>query len=233
MDTGKSLLPDKDVLFEALSAWMDGEALPDGVRQEQLWRWLRDDAQARQLWHDWHAAGVCLREPGQVSLTGSGAASPWMAQLQQRLAEETLPQLQTQPVPLQMPAPQTRPAANDAAWRWRAAGGVASVLLVALLGWNLMRPHSAAPDAAAVVMASRPATGQAAPESTAVAPSPAPRTTVPGTESTVVAKSPTGQTLQADAAEQEGLLALMAAHAQLGDPLLMQNATSPEKDEVF
>lgn len=49
-----------DRLAEALSAWMDGEALPAGVDEAVLLQWLLHDEQAQNQWRQWQVQADCL-----------------------------------------------------------------------------------------------------------------------------------------------------------------------------
>ena len=119
---------DRSLLAEALSAWMDGQALPPGVSQEELAQWLLDDPEAQQKWRLWHAGADCLqlaqfheeRAPGH-SVVGSPA---WSAYLQHRLSDAAVmdsPDSVSAPLSVQANPVVTisRPAANDPVWRWK------------------------------------------------------------------------------------------------------------------
>ncbi|MEZ7828783.1 MAG: sigma-E factor negative regulatory protein [Brachymonas denitrificans] len=159
--------PDPAAMAQALSAWMDGETLPDGVEEAQLLDWLDSDGAGRMAWQHWHLAGDMLRQSHADELvqTALPVETPaWMAGLQQALAqtrvasmnEEVLaerpgaqevspaepvqpPAVQQAPVPQRIDRFDTgREPANDGIWRWKLAAGFASVAAVALLGWNVL-----------------------------------------------------------------------------------------------
>ena len=81
------------LLFEGLSAWMDGEALPAGIDQEAVLQWLLHDAQAQQKWQCWHASAACLHgdmvdAEDRSSVFGVAAvgSAAWRQRLRQELA---------------------------------------------------------------------------------------------------------------------------------------------------
>lgn len=107
-------------LAEALSAWMDGEALPAGVDEAALLQWLLHDEQAQATWQRWQTQADCLRTAGlHAWLVDKGAGDgeskmplqvgtgrqrsrvdevgsvAWNARLGQRLAQQEQPWAQT------------------------------------------------------------------------------------------------------------------------------------------
>ena len=92
---------DRVLLLEALSAWMDGEALPAGVDEHAVLQWLLQDAQAQEQWCNWHAHADYLRarafaesvdaaEAGRTAQQTSGAtvgSAAWSESLRQQLAQ--------------------------------------------------------------------------------------------------------------------------------------------------
>ena len=90
---------DRMLLLEALSAWMDGEALPAGVDEHAVLQWLLQDTHAQETWRSWHAHADCLRARAFVTdaIDASRAARQkhdaavgsvaWSESLRQRLAQ--------------------------------------------------------------------------------------------------------------------------------------------------
>lgn len=98
-----------DRLAEALSAWMDGEALPAGVDEAALLQWLLHDEQAQKQWQQWQVQADCLHAQslhgwvvGEEQLPFSASATSqrsfiryaavvgsaaWSERLSQRLAQ--------------------------------------------------------------------------------------------------------------------------------------------------
>ena len=228
-------------MAQALSAWMDGEALPDGVDQAQLLSWAASADAGRLAWCDWHLAGDVLRQSHADELVDASLPATsvaWMGSLQQALAQTHVASMQEDvlsevhgegdatgqvlpqaPAGLQ-PAPQRvdqfdtqRDAANDGLWRWKMAAGFASVAAVALLGWNVLTLQ---PQAGSMALMAQQ--------------SPA---TVPQEQQSPAA-APAGQTalVMADfgALPEPQLEEMLAAHAQVGGQSLLPELTMASLD---
>lgn len=212
-------LSDPAELAQALSAWMDGEALPEGLDSSQLLDWAAQDTQARADWQGWHLAGDVLRQThadAQVRTARPVESAAWMAGLQHALAQTQVASAREdvldEPAVLPQPARVEqfdirRESANDGAGRWKLAAGFASVAAVALLGWNVwtVQPQSGS----MAMLAQRPAAAEhtldAAPQAQMVA--------------------------QGDAAQLEPQLqAMVAAHAQIGGQSLLPELTVASMD---
>lgn len=84
-------------MAQALSAWMDGEALPDGVDQAQLLSWAASADAGRLAWCDWHLAGDVLRQSHADERVDASLPAPsvaWMGSLQQALAQTRVASMQ-------------------------------------------------------------------------------------------------------------------------------------------
>ena len=114
---------------EMISALADGQLRGDDfARAVQL---TAADPRARQAWCAYHVVGEVLRN-GRAAPAGS-APEAFLARLQQRLQEE--PQAAMLPMAATAVVRPEAPAAND--WRWKMVAGVASVMAVAAVGWNV------------------------------------------------------------------------------------------------
>ena len=222
---------DSSLLAEALSAWMDGQDLPPGISQEELVQWLLDDPEAQQKWRLWHAGADCLqlaqlheeRAPGH-SVVGSPA---WIAHLQHRLSDAAVmdsPDSVSAPLSAQANPVVTisRPAAaaNDPVWRWKMAAGFASLIAVGLVSWNLMG-QSSAPTVNRSLVAVR---SSAAGASVAAEGS---------SSSQRMQEIPAWQTVDTVATSDTYTEALILAHAQLGEPVLLQDALPLNEGDPF
>lgn len=130
-----SFLNDAD--GESLSAMADGELRGDEFAQT-LAACERDPLMLAS-WHDYHLIGDVLRSPG---LARVGSASPFLARLQNRLAQEALqPMAQADasaiaPTSLSVAFSAVQPAAaNEPFFGWQAVAGFACVVAVATLVW--------------------------------------------------------------------------------------------------
>lgn len=221
---------DRSLLAEALSAWMDGQALPPGVSQEELAQWLLDDPEAQQRWRLWHAGADCLRavqtRAGKV-LGHSAVGSPaWGARLQERLSSIAMDDSEPKgaPAPLVVPAcaivPTARPAANDSFWPWKMAAGFASLVAVGMVAWNLMGlPLGPSADRSLVAMRSNPVDVPVAVQTSS------------GLERTQETSTKGGA--DSTAATDTYTEALMLAHAQLGEYALLQDALPLNEGDPF
>ena len=219
---------DTQLLSEALSAWMDGEALPLGVDQDVLLQWLLQDAQAQQKWQCWHASADCLHG-GSVADVGhfdaaAGAAvgsAAWSQRLRQELEKVRMGSDHTdRQMPLQdavagwvRAAPE---AANDSVWHWKMAAGFTSLAALGVMVWSLLGQQPMMGMSQQVNMARNGASVSS-----------------PATLSPIQA-----QVIQAAVLDQEPLdvaveadpytETLMLAHAQLGENILLQDVLSME-----
>ena len=119
---------------EQLSALVDGQLQGD--------EWLQalqcaEQGEGRAIWHAYHVVGDVLRAPGLAQ--GAVSSSAFLARFQERLAQEPVPaaRLPEPPVALAPPLHTRRPqAANAAVFRWKMLAGLASLAVVASVGWN-------------------------------------------------------------------------------------------------
>ena len=243
---------DAGLLPEALSAWMDGEALPAGVDENTVLQWLLQDERAQGHWQQWHAhadylhlaasdvhaahaAGDLL--PSQDAATVGSAV--WSMRLSQQLAQIRVGEGDTQIsekgaanlaiAPMQpasatasVPSGSGKPAvvtagaaANDSVWRWKMAAGFASLAAVGVMVWNLLGQQPAAGGADALM---------AAHGSSAAVPA---ATVMQQEEGVLKAQEQQAQGLAASA-EDPYTEALLLAHTQLGESLLLQDALLTE-----
>ena len=229
--------PSDTTLFpQALSAWMDGEALPPGVNGQELLAWAMHDDHARQMWQCWHASADAVRAlsganglVGGLSRPAVGSAA-WLGTLQTRLAdtavasESSLQQAATDalaaPVPSiasSLPASSRAPAraANDSVFVWKMAAGFASFAVVGLLAWNMLAPAWSSKQQAAQTTAA--ATVHALAE--------------PQVASTI---APSSHTAAPEAGSIDKTMSmLLQAHAQLGEQTLLQDTAQGEGNDFF
>ena len=210
------------LLFEGLSAWMDGEALPAGIDQEAVLQWLLHDAQAHQKWQCWHASAACLHgdmvdaedRSNVIGVAAVGSAA-WSQRLRQELADvqvgysrpEVGMQVQREHVGNRMSVVAAQ-AANDPFWRWKMAAGFASLAAVGVMVWSLFGqpPMTGMPQqvVAHSDAAVQPASAQA--------------------QANVVDH----RAVEPAAGADPYIEALMLAHAQLGENILLQDVLSTE-----
>ena len=123
---------------EQLSALMDGQLQGEDWLQALQ---CAEHTEGRATWLAYHVVGDALRS---TELAAHGASSSaFLERFQQRLAQEPLPAAQLKAVPLQQvvavpskadsPLPQS---ANASVFRWKLLAGVASLAVVASVGWN-------------------------------------------------------------------------------------------------
>lgn len=138
-------------MAEALSAWIDGEALPDSMQHDEVLQWLLQDDGAFQKWRQWHAAAA-FAQTAEATVQALPASSDqpavgsteWTQHLQQRLAaigtenstllQHTAPAFATTTTVV----PTTTAAANDSFWNRKIAVGFASLTVAAWIGWSLL-----------------------------------------------------------------------------------------------
>lgn len=123
-----------DVLTERerVSALSDGQ-LRGGefARTVEL---LADDEDARATWRTYHLVGDVLRS-GEQALAGSQDAV-FVARLRQRLADEVMTHEH-----IVQPAYRRQgddSGANDASFRWKLVAGLASLMMVLVVGWSIV-----------------------------------------------------------------------------------------------
>lgn len=129
---------------ELVSALVDGELA--GSELADTLEWLAHDAQARQIWSDYHVLGEALRSGEAASGTRDRDAA-FMQRLQVSLAQEApgvvvddaINLIAITPVStgLNTLKPLKEDAANDAMFRWKLWAGLASLAMVAVIGWQV------------------------------------------------------------------------------------------------
>lgn len=142
-----SAVDDGVSLPEQLSALLDGECAPDAAQAVALA--YGDSAELRHAWASFHCVGHVLRADGEAP-----ADPAFVAGVMARIAHEDVrPRSEA---PLRFPVAEE--AANDAVFRWKMVAGVASLVAVAAVAWQIVAtPLSAAGPQLAQV----PAAGQA------------------------------------------------------------------------
>lgn len=206
-------------MAEALSAWVDGEALPDSIQHDEVLQWLLQDDGAYQKWQQWHAAAAFAQTADatvQALPTSSGqpavGSTEWTQQLQQRLAaigaENSILSQHMAPAfaTTTTVVPTTTAAANDSFWNRKIAVGFASLTVAAWIGWSLLAQQPT----------SSPTNGQLTTHNAA--------TTAPQALSNSVATTPRS-VLSAENDDQTDVLlspyayaeSLMLVHTQLGE----------------
>lgn len=136
---------------ELISALADGhlqgEAFARGVAL------ATSDPAAREAWQTYHLIGDVLRS-GELGVAAMQPA--FLERLQGRLREEpplALAPALREPVVAQV----RRPAANDAAFRWKLVAGFASVAAVSAILWSVAGGLPGANDAGQLARAAAPA----------------------------------------------------------------------------
>lgn len=228
--TGPTLhTPEPALLAQSLSAWMDGEALPDGMDEKTLLAWMTQDIGAREAWQDWHVAGDILRQghaDAQLATWLPVESAQWMVRMQQALAatsvateqEDVFAESPEQNRVSTAHKPErfdtTRTPANDGVWRWKLAAGFASVAAVGLLAWNVLVMQ---PQSGGMALMTQAPSAQGVQATTGVAPAGLP----------VAALTDTGTTAELpDTHLQE----LLVAHAQVGGQSLLPELTVASTD---
>lgn len=139
-------MDDKREMISALAdGQLAGEAFARGVELAAT------DAAAREAWHAYHLIGDVLRSG---ELAHCAPADRFMVRLQERLRGEQIA-IESQGAPTVVPRSE---AANDGAFRWKVAAGVASVAAFSAIAWTVMSAAPGRPDAPQLAVAS-PATG--------------------------------------------------------------------------
>lgn len=145
-------------LPEQLSALFDGEC---SVRQTQaLTVAYAESAELRQTWASYHCIGHALRAEREAP-----ANPAFVAGVMARIAREGVRPEPAQPLgqatagSAGVTAPATADeAANDAVFRWKMVAGLASLVAVAAVAWQMVAAPS---SAAGPQLAQAPAAGQA------------------------------------------------------------------------
>lgn len=120
--------------LEALSALFDGECPTDAV--SAVTHAYRDDATLRGAWASYQCIGDALRNQASRSADPEFAAAV-MARI--AAAAQTPQPLAQDAVPLAATVAKSKPdAANDAVFRWKMVAGVASMLAVAAVAWQVV-----------------------------------------------------------------------------------------------
>ncbi|MBL0919796.1 MAG: sigma-E factor negative regulatory protein [Hydrogenophaga sp.] len=193
---------------EQVSALCDGAL--SAQEFDELLAHCRDDDGVPARWHGYQLIGEVLR--GQPSVLPACSPSAFLDRLHAGLKSET----PAPRAPLVSPMPQVRgAAANDAVFRWKLVSGLASVVAVAAIGWNLLVVTEPAARGAAELAQSVPAAA-VVPVAAAV-----PAAAVPAAESRpVVVSTPQGQVIRDAALER-----LLAEHRQHGGMSAFQTST--------
>jgi sigma-E factor negative regulatory protein RseA len=119
-------MDDKREMISALAdGQLAGEAFARGVEL------AASDAVAREAWHAYHLIGDVLRSG---ELAHCAPTERFVSRLQERLRGEQIA-VESQGVPAVVPR---REAANDGAFRWKVAAGVASVAAFSAIAWTAM-----------------------------------------------------------------------------------------------
>ncbi len=198
---------------ELVSALCDGGLDPQEL--DELLARSRGDEVVLARWHGYQLIGEVLR--GQPAVLPACAPSAFLERLHAGLGNVEPRQ---SPAPMVEKAfPQVRgEAANDTVFRWKLASGVASVVAVAAIGWNVLSASTptGAPAGAELARAAPAVIPVAAPSV-----SPVVATTVPGTEPRpVVVSTPQGRVVRDAALER-----LLAEHRQHGGMSAFQTST--------
>lgn len=177
------------------------------------------DGEVQARWRDYLLIGEVLR--GQHDGQPVHASSDFLQRLHARLDAEGDA---VQPLaPASQPLPQVRgEAANDGLFRWKMVSGVASVVAVAALGWNLLA--ASGPGGAPGPQLAREGTGTAV-VATSATPSTAAVTATgasapAGTPRPLVVATPRGPLIRDAALER-----LLAEHRQHGGMSAFQTST--------
>jgi sigma-E factor negative regulatory protein RseA len=194
---------------ELVSALCDGSLEPREL--DALLAHCRTDDEVQARWHGYQVIGEVLR--GQAGVLPARAPSEFLQRLHAGLAADaTGPTVQ----PAARPLPQVRgEASNDAVFRWKLASGLASVVAVAAIGWNMLSTSAPAGEGGLRLAGSAPAVVPvAAPSAAAVAAAPAPEARP------VVVATPQGRVIRDAALER-----LLAEHRQHGGMSAFQTST--------
>lgn len=127
---------------ELVSALADGQLRGEEFARTVAWLGAADDA--RLTWHAYHVVGDVLRAGEALAQTGD---ADFVQRLKLRLQHEAprLPDLQAAeliavgavPTGARGQKPSADRAANDSHFRWKLLAGVASLGMVAVIGWQV------------------------------------------------------------------------------------------------
>lgn len=120
---------------DQLSALMDGQL--QGEAFAHAVQWLADDEEARMTWHAYHLAGDVLR-CGESVLSRHEAAFLQRVRLGLQQAPELTAWASTASDTAARAQRRVRAAANDAEGGWKLWLGIASLVAVAAVGWQLV-----------------------------------------------------------------------------------------------
>lgn len=148
-----------DTMNENLSQREQLSALVDGQLDSEEWApalQFASEDEGRSSWHLYHLVGDVLRSP---ELAHHAADSgEFLQRLQQRLAQEPVagrpPQESLETVAA--PATPVREAANAPWFHWKMLAGVASMAVVAVVGWNSWGSLQQGPSSSGVQLAAAP-----------------------------------------------------------------------------
>ena len=201
---------------EAISALADGELLADECAQTVAR--LGDSEDDRLTWLAYHVTGDVMR--AGPSLAG-GAETAFMQRLKQSLAQEpprasVVPEVEirvtgAEPVRATGLNDLNNEPANDAHFRWKWVAGLASVVMVSLVGWQAVGNLSSSSGAEL-----------------------AQQTVAPPTATLVAASAPPLVLADAPVMLRDPQLdALMAAHRQFGGASALQMPTGFLRNATF
>lgn len=120
---------------ECISALMDGELSGDDWAAAVAL--TQGDDEALADWQLYHLVGDVLRSS---DLAAGRHDNAFVTRLSARLQAEAPVALQPQaaaPEVVALPQPLVKPAANDGVFRWKMVAGLASVVAVAAVGWQM------------------------------------------------------------------------------------------------
>lgn len=147
---------------ERISALADGQLDDDEIAQTMAW--VASSEEARATWHAYHVMGDALRSADLAVCSGD---RDFAARLRERLAriDARAQGAAVASMPPRVAQAMVR-SANDAAQRWKWLAAAASVVAVAVLGWQVgtvgtaempqlaARPAAAEPQASAATVPS-------------------------------------------------------------------------------
>lgn len=200
-------------LGEQVSALCDGSL--DAQALDALLARCSDDDEVQARWHGYQLIGEVLR--GQRDVAPSCAPSDFLQRLHAGLAADASAP-GAMPVADQ-PLLQVRgEAANDNVFRWKLVSGLASVVAVAAIGWNLLAVTSPAGSGNAQLVQMAPAVVPVA------SPAPAAAAATPASPAAdarpLVVATPQGRLIRDAALER-----LLAEHRQHGGVSAFQTST--------
>lgn len=197
---------------EVVSALADGQLRGDDfVHAVDL---LASSAEHRSTWHAYHTVGDVMRTGACQSI---GQDSEFLQRLRVNLAHERLPIENEEVLSFglseqlaQLPA-NAVPASNDSSFRWKAWGGVFSVITVSAVAWQMFSSVENPRGLAQVTPATVPSQALAQND---------PRELMAAEDQATMIRDPR-------------LDALLAAHQQLGGTSAFQNPTGFVRSATF